>query len=289
MRQVLFTIPVFGGLSVFGYRRDARAGLHFLDVAGLAGAPGASISIRRSSWTWPSGSFWSGWWGAGVLLLRVLGNRYQVFVGGFAVLEGGHRLLRRADRRNRGLFRLPEITAVPVASLHGCAGAIDRHRHPVRPPGLFPQRLLLWRVCELPWAVSFPKPSPPWLHHHELRMIPQGAVESLPIHPTQIYSAIDGLVLLLLLSAYFPLRRRDGEVFGLLMVTYPITRFLIEFLRNDEGAFFAGLTISQNISVALFLSGLAFWAWLSRQPAGLHRDQAVGNEPRQAILATARS
>ena len=38
---------------------------------------------------------------------------------------------------------------------------------------------------------------------------------------------------------------------GLLMLTYPITRFLIEYLRNDEGAFFAGLTISQNISVLL--------------------------------------
>ena len=108
-------------------------------------------------------------------------------------------------------------------------------------------------VSELPWAVSFPKPSPAWLQHHELRMIPPDAVRSLAIHPTQIYSAIDGLVLLLLLSAFFPFRRRDGEVAALLMVTYPITRFLIEFLRDDEGAFFAGLTISQNISRGLAL------------------------------------
>ena len=43
------------------------------------------------------------------------------------------------------------------------------------------------------------------------------------------------------------------------MVTYPITRFLIEHLRNDEGVFFAGLTISQTISVALLLGGLLFW------------------------------
>ena len=35
------------------------------------------------------------------------------------------------------------------------------------------------------------------------------------------------------------------------MVTYPITRFLIEYLRNDEGVFFAGITISQNISILL--------------------------------------
>ena len=49
------------------------------------------------------------------------------------------------------------------------------------------------------------------------------------------------------------------------MLTYPISRFLIEYLRNDEGAFFAGMTISQNISVVLLLGafsvlGLAFMA-----------------------------
>ena len=69
-------------------------------------------------------------------------------------------------------------------------------------------------------------------------------------------------MLLLLLSAYYPLRRRDGEVMGLLMITYPITRFVVELLRNDEGAFFAGMTISQNISVALFSAGIIYWAWL---------------------------
>ena len=84
-------------------------------------------------------------------------------------------------------------------------------------------------------------------------MIPADAIYSLPLHPTQIYSAIDAFVLFILLSAYYPLRRRDGEVMGLLMITYPVTRFLIEWLRNDEGVFFAGLTISQNISIVLLL------------------------------------
>ena len=58
---------------------------------------------------------------------------------------------------------------------------------------------------------------------------------------------------------------------GLLMIAYPITRFLIEYLRNDEGAFIAGLTISQAISVFLLagrgrLLGLAGEA--ARGPAG---------------------
>ena len=69
------------------------------------------------------------------------------------------------------------------------------------------------------------------------------------------------------------------------MVTYPVSRFLIEYLRNDEAAFFAGLTISQNISVVLFLGGVLYWAWLSRQPRELYRDHHQPVEPRSGTAA----
>ncbi len=121
--------------------------------------------------------------------------------------------------------------------------------------------------------MSFPKPSPPWDYEFARGLIPATATQSLPLHPTQLYSSLDSLVILVLLWAFYPLRRRDGEVMGLLMVTYPITRFLIEYLRNDEGVFWAGLTISQNISLVLFLGGLAYWFWLSRLPETRHADQ----------------
>ena len=35
---------------------------------------------------------------------------------------------------------------------------------------------------------------------------------SLPIHPTQLYAALDGFLILALLTAYYPRRKRDGEV-----------------------------------------------------------------------------
>jgi phosphatidylglycerol:prolipoprotein diacylglycerol transferase len=105
---------------------------------------------------------------------------------------------------------------------------------------------------------------------------------SLPVHPTQLYSAIDGFVLLVLLTAYYPLRRRDGAVMALLMIAYPVTRFLIEYLRNDEQVFLFGLTISQNISVLLLGAGLFFWFWLARKPAHRYCDdgRTNGEEPR---------
>jgi phosphatidylglycerol:prolipoprotein diacylglycerol transferase len=127
-------------------------------------------------------------------------------------------------------------------------------------------------LCNLPWAVYFPARTLPWAEHVHRGWIAESAARSLPIHPTQLYSALDGLVLLALLTAFYPLRRRDGEVMALLMVTYPITRFLIETLRDDEGIFLAGLTFSQGVSVVLLALGLAFWLYLCRLPRGRYAD-----------------
>jgi phosphatidylglycerol:prolipoprotein diacylglycerol transferase len=129
--------------------------------------------------------------------------------------------------------------------------------------------------CRLPWAVAFPSGSPPWVHQVKAGLISQSATASLPLHPTQLYSSFDGLVLLALLTAYYPLRRRDGEVMGLLFVAYPITRFLIEYLRNDEPALLAGMTISQLISVVILLSAALYWGWLATLP----RDRVSPSDP----------
>ena len=59
---------------------------------------------------------------------------------------------------------------------------------------------------------------------------------SLPVHPTQIYSTIDALLLCLLLLAYDPFRRRDGELFALMMSIYPVTRFLHRKPAERRGA-----------------------------------------------------
>jgi len=99
---------------------------------------------------------------------------------------------------------------------------------------------------------------------------------SLPVHPTQIYGAINGLVLCLLLLAYAPLRQRDGELIALMITVYPVTRFLQEIIRNDEGSILGtGMTISQNVSVLLFLAGVALWIYVLRQPRGVSSAELV--------------
>lgn len=120
----------------------------------------------------------------------------------------------------------------------------------------------------LPWAVSFPRDSATFGALVEKKLLDPNAVCTPPLHPTQIYSAIDGFVIAALTAWYFSRRRRNGEVFAIGLFIYPITRFLIEFIRNDEpGLLGPKLTIAQWISVGMFAIAIGYIAWLSRRPA----------------------
>jgi phosphatidylglycerol:prolipoprotein diacylglycerol transferase len=141
-------------------------------------------------------------------------------------------------------------------------------------------------VSGLPWSLSFPAGTLPWARHVQDGLIPPSALASLPLQPTQLYSALDGLIVLGLLSAYYPLRRRDGEVMALLMVSYPVSRFLIESLRGDEPAVLLGLTLSQALSLLVLLGGLAAWVGLTRIPLGRYADRS--REGRASVSRTPR-
>jgi phosphatidylglycerol:prolipoprotein diacylglycerol transferase len=92
---------------------------------------------------------------------------------------------------------------------------------------------------------------------------------SRPVHPTQVYSSITAGLLAWVLWSYYPLRRRDGEVTALMITLYPIGRFLEESIRVDEPAVFGtGLSISQNLSILLFVVALGMWLRLRKKPVG---------------------
>jgi phosphatidylglycerol---prolipoprotein diacylglyceryl transferase len=104
------------------------------------------------------------------------------------------------------------------------------------------------------------------------------ARRSLPVEPSQPLSTVDALVLCLLLLAYDPFRRRDGELFALMMSVYPITRFLIEMLRSDEAAVRGtGMSIGQCVSLLLLLCAAGLWFYVLRRPVGtaFSRQQAL--------------
>ena len=105
-----------------------------------------------------------------------------------------------------------------------------------------------------------------WRHDGEIDVVElplsKLPARSLKVHPTQIYSSVNALLLCLLLWLYWHHRRSDGEVFALMLILYPIARFMIETIRNDEaGQFGTELTISQWVSVGTIVIGFAIFSW----------------------------
>jgi len=97
----------------------------------------------------------------------------------------------------------------------------------------------------------------------------QAPARSAPVHPAQLYAAIDAALLALVLWNFFPYRRHDGEVFALMLTVHPISRFLLEMIRSDEpGQFGTQFTISQWFSLAFLALAAAMWWYIERRPRG---------------------
>lgn len=111
--------------------------------------------------------------------------------------------------------------------------------------------------------------------------VTKGKYRCLPVHPTQLYSsAIGGLSCLLVYlfwlcgSKASKAGRRNrflfkpGQTFALMFIVYGVTRFSMEFLRDDNPfeygpwtmrviyVIYKGGTVSQNIGIYLALLGL---------------------------------
>ena len=129
---------------------------------------------------------------------------------------------------------------------------------------------LLYGCCfgdpsSLPWAVTFGPESAAYQALVERGFVLPSAPACMPLHPTQVYSSINGFLLAFVTWAYYRHHQRNGQVFALGMMLYAITRFLIEFVRADElGQLGTGLTISQLLSLGLFSVGLGLTLWLKR-------------------------
>ncbi len=92
---------------------------------------------------------------------------------------------------------------------------------------------------------------------------------SLSVHPTQLYSSFNGAVLALILYLFWRRYQKKGNsnnqkklfskpgcTFGLMFILYGVTRFFIEFIRDDNPFEYGGLTISQNIGIAMIAFGM---------------------------------
>jgi prolipoprotein diacylglyceryltransferase len=101
---------------------------------------------------------------------------------------------------------------------------------------------------------------------------------TLPVHPTELYEAVLGLVAAAVAwVAIRSTRRRDGRVFTVWLATYALGRFTIEFLRGDvERGAWAGLSTAQWVSCAIVLALAGYWIKATDGPRSTWRDAHAG-------------
>jgi len=93
--------------------------------------------------------------------------------------------------------------------------------------------------------------------------LPPFSPRSVGLYPTQLYETLSMVLLILLLVAYYPFRRHDGQLMVLCMMCYSVHRFIDESLRI-EPAIGLGLTLSQWGSVVIFSAATGIEIFLRR-------------------------
>lgn len=227
-------------------------------------------------------------WGlVGARLFYVLEYREQFFRRGMSLGEslaaivniaaGGLVVFGSLPTAALAAWRFAARRGLSLAKLADCAAPALVVGLAIGRIGCFLNGCCYGGPCDLPWAVQFPAGTSPAEHH------PGTGGWSLPLHPAQLYAAIDAALLALLAIVFTPLARRDGEVFALVLTLHPISRILLEMIRVDEPpALGTPLSISQLISIGLLAMAAGLWWWLSQQPRRPTRAAAGAAGPAEA-------
>ncbi len=106
------------------------------------------------------------------------------------------------------------------------------------------------RPCDLPWCVEFPFRSAAGFHFF-----------GTAIHPTQLYSSLYGLIMMIVLVAVDKKKHVDGFITGLGFIMYGFFRFLVDFVRYYEEMDMVSLgiieiTFNQLICIGMILFGM---------------------------------
>ncbi len=111
-------------------------------------------------------------------------------------------------------------------------------------------------ATDLPWGFRFVDNFYEWLHGAE-------PIMTQPSHPTQIYEALAYLALFgLLLWMYWKTDAKDrtGLIFGVFLIGTFLSRFFIEFVKQNQESFEAdmALNMGQWLSIPFVLAGIYF-------------------------------
>lgn len=136
--------------------------------------------------------------------------------------------------------------------LHGCDfGKPLGSQAPLwlRKVGTFPR----WDEPSLPLGTG----APAWQLHVERGWIEFDATTSLPVHPTQLYESLAGLMIFAAALWVWHKRRFAGQVMLTVAMAYGACRFALELWRGDpeRGQFGLALGPATTLGIALFVLG----------------------------------
>ena len=130
-------------------------------------------------------------------------------------------------------------------------------------------------LLELPGGSIVLADGPPFIALNFVQGVGVGSIHGVPLYPTQVFESLGALSAFAFLSWLWYARRRfDGQVFGALLIVYPILRSTIEAFRGDmvRGTdWFGFLSTSQLVSIPTLLVGVGLL--LTRRSTGLAPEQ----------------
>lgn len=103
----------------------------------------------------------------------------------------------------------------------------------------------------LPWAITFTHPQ-------------SLAPLHIPLHPTQIYHSLAGLVTCILLLSFRSKFRGSGQRFAMFLILYALFRFSIEIFRGDFRGILGPFSLTQAVAAGILCLGLALFTLKGR-------------------------
>lgn len=104
------------------------------------------------------------------------------------------------------------------------------------------------------FAITYPPASIASRQHYTRRLLPSRYVESLPVHPVQLYIIVSMLLLFAAVLIMKKFNVRKNIIVGTVLSGYGFFNFFIEFLR-EEPLVFKFVTMGQILEFILFLLG----------------------------------
>ncbi len=125
-------------------------------------------------------------------------------------------------------------------------------------------------------GLVFPGNSPASESQFKAHELTSMHLQSLSVHPTQIYESAASLAIAIVCLLYVhPRKRYDGQVFLAFVALYAIARFVLEFWRDDDRGGLFGLSTSQLIGIALVGAVVAGHRYLKSRAGTVRTPEAL--------------